>query len=113
MPEAAPRLEETLAMSVADAERRLRAVPGIGAWTAAEVLQRAHGCADVVSIGDFHLPAFVGWALAGRPTDDDGMLALLAPYAPHRHRAVRLLEVSGFRKPSFGPRYSPHDHSRY
>src|SRR5256885_11102881 len=27
-----------------------------------------------------------GWALAGRKTDDAGMLELLAPYAGHRHR---------------------------
>ncbi len=111
--EVAPRLEETLALATADAERRLRAVPGIGGWTAAEVLQRAHGCADAVSVGDFHLPALVGWALAGRPTDDGGMLALLAPYAPHRHRVVRLLEVSGFRKPRFGPRVAPREHRGY
>jgi 3-methyladenine DNA glycosylase/8-oxoguanine DNA glycosylase len=73
-------------------------------WTAAEVAQRAWGDADAVSVGDFHIPALVGWALAGRPVDDDGMLELLAGYAGHRHRAVRLIELSGIRKPAFGPR---------
>ena len=102
--EVAHRLEESLTMPREVRLRRLRAVPGVGAWTAAEVAQRAWGDPDEVSVGDFHLPALVGWALAGRPVDDDGMLELLAPYAGHRHRAVRLVELSGVRKPAFGPR---------
>jgi hypothetical protein len=57
-------------------------------------------------VGDFHIPSVVGWALLGRPTDDAGMLAVLAPYAPQRQRAVRYIEASGFRRPRFGPRYS-------
>jgi hypothetical protein len=100
----AARLEESLTMPRSVRLARLRAVPGIGAWTAAEVAQRAWGDPDEVSIGDFHLPALVGWALVGRPVDDDGMLELLEPYVGHRHRAVRLVEMSGVRKPSFGPR---------
>ena len=102
--EVAGRLEESLAMPRSVRLARLRAVPGIGAWTAAEVAQRAWGDPAEVSVGDFHLPALVGWALAGRPVDDDGMLELLTPYAGHRHRAVRLVEMSGARKPAFGPR---------
>jgi 3-methyladenine DNA glycosylase/8-oxoguanine DNA glycosylase len=105
----AGRLEETTAMHRADALRRLRAIPGVGVWTAAETAQRAWGDADAVSIGDFHIPALVGWALRGRPVDDDGMLELLAPYAPHRHRVVRLIELSGFRTPRFAPRFAPRD----
>jgi 3-methyladenine DNA glycosylase/8-oxoguanine DNA glycosylase len=91
------------------AGRRLRAVPGVGAWTAAEVAQRALGDADAVSVGDLHIPRLVGWALVGRPVDDDGMLEILAPYAPHRHRVVRLVEMSGARSPRFAPRYAPRD----
>jgi 3-methyladenine DNA glycosylase/8-oxoguanine DNA glycosylase len=102
--EVAHRLEEVLGMPRADRLRRLRAVPGVGVWTAAEVAQRAWGDPDEVSVGDFHLPALVGWALAGRPVDDDGMLELLACYPGHRQRAVRLVELSGVRKPAFGPR---------
>ena len=48
--------------------------------------------------------------VAHRPLDDDGMLEVLAPYAPHRQRAVRYIEASGFRRPRFGPRYSPRDY---
>ncbi|MDT7579600.1 MAG: hypothetical protein QOK35_864, partial [Pseudonocardiales bacterium] len=46
----------------------------------------------------------------GRPIDDAEMLAVLAPYAPQRGRAVRYVELSGFRKPRFGPRFSPRDY---
>ena len=89
------RIEETTAMAAAEADRRLRALPGVGPWTSAEVRQRACGDADAVSVGDYHLPAVVGWALAGHVVDDAGMLELLAPYAGHRYRATRLVELSG------------------
>ena len=89
---------------------KLRSVPGIGVWTAAETTQRAHGDPDSPSVGDYHLPAVVGWALIGKPVDDDGMLELLEPYAGHRQRVMRLIEVSGFRKPAFGPRMTIQDH---
>ena len=100
----AHRLDESLTLPRDERLRRLRAVPGVGQWTAAEVAQRAWGDPDEVSVGDFHLPALVGRALVGRPVDDDGMLELLSCYPGHRHRAVRLVELSGVRKPSFGPR---------
>jgi 3-methyladenine DNA glycosylase/8-oxoguanine DNA glycosylase len=106
----AGRLEECVGMAPADAERRLRAVPGIGVWTAAEVAQRALGDADAVSVGDYHLSQFVGWALIGRPVDDDGMVELLEPWRPHRYRVIRLLECSGVGKPRFGPRMTVQDH---
>jgi 3-methyladenine DNA glycosylase/8-oxoguanine DNA glycosylase len=108
----AARLEECTALDGPAALARLQTVPGVGPWTAAEVAQRALGDADAVSIGDYHIPALVGWALLGRPLDDDGMLAVLAEYRPHRHRVVRLIEVSGFRKPRFGPRMSVRDYRR-
>ncbi|CAN5165307.1 DNA-3-methyladenine glycosylase [soil metagenome] len=91
-------------------ERALRSIPGVGVWTAAETMQRAHGDADSPSVGDYHLPALVGWALAGAPVDDDGMLELLAPWAGHRQRIMRLIEASGFAKPRFGPRMTVQDH---
>ncbi len=106
----APRLEQCVSLGREEAEQRLRAVPGIGVWTAAEVAQRALGDCDAVSFGDFHVPAFVGWALRGRPVDDAGLAEVLAPYRPHRYRVVRLLELSGFRKPRFGPRVPIDDH---
>ena len=89
---------------------RLRLVPGIGEWTAAEVAQRAWGDPDTVSVGDFHIHDQVVHALTGRPRGDDAeMLALLEPWRGHRQRVVRLIEVSGIAKPRFGPRHSPID----
>ena len=106
----APRLEEAVGMDPADAERRLCAVPGVGPWTAAETAQRALGDTDALSVGDYHLSQLVGWALAGRPLDDAGMVELLEPWRPHRYRVVRLLECSGVGKPRFGPRLTVQDH---
>ena len=97
----------------ADLRRRLQSVPGIGVWTAAEVAQRAVGCPDSVSVGDYHLKNLVGWSLAGRKTDDAGMLELLEPWRGHRQRVVRLLEVGGSMPPKRGPRMSPTDYRRF
>lgn len=109
----ANRLEETTAMDRDDAAQRLSALPGIGPWTVAEVSQRALGDTDALSVGDYHLSAYVGWALAGRPLDDDAMVELLEPWRPHRYRVVRLLECSGVAKPRFGPRLTIQDHRRH
>jgi 3-methyladenine DNA glycosylase/8-oxoguanine DNA glycosylase len=109
----AGRLEEILGLPAGEADRRLRALPGIGPWTSAEVRQRACGDADAVTVGDYNLPAAVGWALAGRIVDDAGMLELLAPYAGHRHRAARLIELSGARPPRRGPRLAVRDYRAF
>lgn len=88
----------------------LRRQPGIGPWTAAEVTLRALGDPDAVSVGDAHLSHVVAFALTGRPRGtDDEMLALLAPWAGHRARVVRLLEASGITPPRYGPRVAPRD----
>jgi 3-methyladenine DNA glycosylase/8-oxoguanine DNA glycosylase len=108
----APALERTLTLGRGGEEvaRRLMSIPGIGVWTAAETTQRSHGDPDSPSVGDYHLPAVVGWALVGAPVDDDGMLELLEPWRGHRERVMRLIGGSGFRKPSFGPRMTIQDH---
>lgn len=104
----AARLERLTEVAPADAYPVLQAVPGVGPWTAAEVGLRAFGDPDAVSIGDFHLPHLVSWALAGEPRGtDERMLELLAPYAGQRARVIRLLEASGIRAPRYGPRLSP------
>jgi 3-methyladenine DNA glycosylase/8-oxoguanine DNA glycosylase len=101
----AESLERLLARSHDEADRLLRTIPGIGPWTSAEARQRAAGDPDAVSVGDAHLPDIVGWTLAGRPaTSDEEMLELLAPYAGHRHRATRLVLLSGLGGP---PRRTP------
>jgi 3-methyladenine DNA glycosylase/8-oxoguanine DNA glycosylase len=94
----------------AEAIARLTAVPGVGAWTAAETARAAFGDPDAVSVGDFHVPSLVCWALAGERRGDDGrMLELLEPYRGQRGRLVRLMEASGMRAPRYGPRLSPRD----
>jgi len=37
----------------------------------------------------------------------------LAPWAGQRQRIMRLIEVSGFSKPKFGPRMTIQDHRRH
>jgi 3-methyladenine DNA glycosylase/8-oxoguanine DNA glycosylase len=91
----------------------LRAQPGIGPWTAAEVTLRALGDPDAVSVGDAHLSNVVAFALAGRPRGtDEEMLELLAPWAGHRARVVRLLEAARIAPPRYGPRVAPRDLTR-
>ncbi len=91
----------------------LRAMPGIGPWTAAEVTLRALGDPDAVSVGDFHLANVVGFTLAGRHrSTDDQMLELLAPWAGPRARVVRLIERLGATPPRRGPRIAPRDLAR-
>ncbi|WBB82357.1 DNA-3-methyladenine glycosylase 2 family protein [Micromonospora sp. WMMD882] len=89
----------------AEATRRMTAVPGIGPWTAAEVVRAAYGDPDAVSVGDYHVPNTVAWALAGEPRADDArMLALLEPFRGHRGRVCVLLAASGVQAPRHGPR---------
>ena len=109
----AARLEQVSDLDPAEADRRLRSLPGIGPWTSAEIRQRAAGDADAVSVGDYHLPTAVGWTLAGRITDDAGMHELLAPYAGHRYRVARLIELGGRQPPRRGPRMPVRDYRAF
>jgi 3-methyladenine DNA glycosylase/8-oxoguanine DNA glycosylase len=104
----AARVEECVDLPLSDAYERLLAFPLVGPWTAAEAGLRALGDADAVSVGDFHLCHAVCWALAGEPRGTDGrMLELLAPYAGHRARVIRLIEAAGVQAPRRGPRMAP------
>lgn len=87
-------IERLAALPVAEAAAKLQTIQGVGPWTAAETLQRSHGAADLVSVGDLHLPRLICGILGppgDRRYDDAKMMALLEPFAPHRQRAVRLL----------------------
>lgn len=102
------RLEDAVTMSPEDARQRLTALPGLGPWTAAIVARGAMGDPDAVEVGDFHLPNVVAWNLAREDrATDDRMLELLAPFAGHRGRVARIVELAGTRAPAYGPRMAP------
>lgn len=101
----ARRIEETRSMTPEAANARLRAFSGVGVWTAQGVLGFGLGYPDAVQEEDYDLPRLVSVALSGEPRGDDArMLSLLAPYAGHRFRVIRLLLESNIKPPRFGPR---------
>ncbi|MGB5953515.1 MAG: DNA-3-methyladenine glycosylase 2 family protein [Ornithinimicrobium sp.] len=106
----AGRLEEHAVTDPEEACRRMRAVPGVGLWTVAEVAQRALGNADAVSFGDYHVAKNIGWALTGAETDDAAAAQVLEPYRPHRYRVQRLVEMAGLSRPRRGPRMGLRHH---
>lgn len=106
----AGRLEQSVGLPPEQARARLRVVSGVGVWTAAEVAQRALGDPDAVSFGDYHVAKNIGWALTGSEVDDAGLAELLEPYAGHRYRVQRLLELAGAFRPRHGPRMAPRTH---
>jgi 3-methyladenine DNA glycosylase/8-oxoguanine DNA glycosylase len=106
----ASSLERLASWPAGKAREALRSLPGVGIWTAAETAQRAFGDADALSVGDYHISKMIGWTLLGHPIDDDAMVELLEPMRPHRHRVVRLLEVSRLAyEPRRGPRLPVQD----
>jgi len=120
----ADRLERAPDSTVATA--LLTAIPGIGAWTAAEVVRVAYGDPDAVTVGDYHLPNHVAFALTGAPragrrdaepgrisSADARMLELLEPFRPQRARVVQLLLAAGYAAPRFGPRAPVRSFARF
>lgn len=93
----ARRLEETQNLALDEAYRRLRAIPGVGPWTAARIGLIALGDPDAVILGDLHLPHLVTSLLAGEPRgSDERMLELLEPFRGQRGRVIRLLMAARF-----------------
>ena len=88
----------------AEADKRLRTLPGVGIWTSAEVRQRAFGDADAVSFGDYHVAKDIGWALTGERIDDVQLAELLEPWRPHRGRVQAYVAMAGLGAPRRGPR---------
>ena len=105
---AAAAMERLEAASPDQARQLLSSIPGVGPWTVAEVARVAWGDPDAISLGDYHIPSLVAWALAGeRRADDERMLELLEPYVGQRGRVQRLLELSGSGPTRRGPRMAP------
>jgi len=91
----ADRLERLDDLSEAAADRWLQRLAGVGPWTAAITTSIATGALDAVPVGDLHIARMVSQALCGEDGDDDRMLELLAPFAGHRQRVVRLITLAG------------------
>ncbi|MEJ7706032.1 MAG: DNA-3-methyladenine glycosylase 2 family protein [Nocardioidaceae bacterium] len=106
----AAALERTLALPLDEVEARLMSLPGVGAWTAAEVRQRAHGDPDAVSFGDYHVATHVGWALRGTPMNDLELEQFLAPERPHRYRIQHIVISRLAGRPRRGPKRPPRRH---
>lgn len=88
-----PGLQRAEAAGMDVLDRRLRALPGVGMWTSAEV-RLALGDPDAVPVGDDHLHEEVTWCLAGidpRASDDAQMLELLEPFGGQRGRVITLI----------------------
>lgn len=103
------RVEEAVELG----RSRLEAFPGVGEWTSAKVAQVAWADADAVPVGDYHLAPIVVYAFTGkRGGDDDAMMELLEPFAPHRGRAARLLKMGAGRPPRRAPRAAIRDFTR-
>jgi 3-methyladenine DNA glycosylase/8-oxoguanine DNA glycosylase len=101
-------LDAVVDLPIEEATHRIGLLRGIGPWTVAEVARTALGDADAVSVGDYHMPNVVAWALAREPRgSDERMLELLEPFRPHRGRVYTLLKTGGIRVPAYGPKMEP------
>ena len=104
----AGRLDAMVALGPVAVAARLESIVGVGPWTSAEVNATALGDPDAVSVGDYHLPHQVSFALAGeRRGSDERMLELLEPFRGHRQRVIRLILSSGLRPARRAPRTRP------
>jgi 3-methyladenine DNA glycosylase/8-oxoguanine DNA glycosylase len=101
----AGQLEAIASVPRDEGRRRLLSLPGIGEWTAAETMRLSLGDPDAVSVGDYHLPKLVCWALADEPRGtDERMLELLEPYRGQRARVALLIEHAGIAQKRRAPR---------
>jgi 3-methyladenine DNA glycosylase/8-oxoguanine DNA glycosylase len=106
----ATALERTLRLPSAAADTALCSLPGVGAWTSAEVRQRAHGDPDAVSFGDYHIAGHVTYALTGAKGDDDDLRELLEPDRPHRYRIQHIVTTRMRGPERRGPRMALRSH---
>ncbi len=103
----AANLERGGASGPEEADRRMRALPGIGVWTSAEVRFRALGDADAVSFGDYHIAKNVTWALTGRSGTTRRWPSCSSPTGRTGTGVQRLVELARLSRPRHGPRMAP------
>jgi 3-methyladenine DNA glycosylase/8-oxoguanine DNA glycosylase len=80
--------------------RRLRAIPGIGAWTIEMLALHGQGRYDQVPAGDLAYLKLVGRLRTGNPyerADESQVRELFAPYAPWAGLAATHLRAAGAR----------------
>jgi DNA-3-methyladenine glycosylase II len=89
-----------------EALAELRALPGIGEWTASGVLTRGSGVADTLPLGDRISREAVRhvYGLAEQP-DDDAWLAIAERWRPYRMWATVLLHMAWRRDQPAPPSY--------
>ena len=105
----ASTLEASARCDSLQARTRLQSVSGIGPWSASIIVLMSHGDPDSVILGDYQIPNYVCWHLAGeRRGDDNRMLELLEPYRGQRARVQTLAKSAGA-PPRHGPRMSLQD----
>lgn len=100
----AGRLAEIVDLPLPIAYDRMRAVPGIGPWTANGAARCALGDPDAVIVGDYWISHLVCSFFTGRARgSDEEMLSLLEPWTGQRGRVERLVHLSGHRVRRFAP----------
>lgn len=100
----ARRLEDIADLPLPEAYARLRAIPGVGPWTANGVARSSLGDPDAIIVGDYWISHEVCSFLTGRARgSDEEMLALVERWAGQRGRVERLIHASGHRIQRFAP----------
>ncbi len=103
-------VEKAATCSSADARAALERIRGIGPWTSLGFCEGTLGDPDAVILGDYHLPKYVAFALAGEETaTDERMLELLEPFAGQRARVVKLVTLGAQKPPRRAPRVAQND----
>jgi len=81
---------------IAEVEGWLRAIKGIGAWSATFILIRGLGRAEILPLGEERLAAIVARRyLGGAPATDETIARCAAPYGPWRGYWAHYLRVAG------------------
>ena len=98
--------ERLRGMSVNEALAELRALPGIGEWTASGVLTRGCGVADMLPLGDrISREAVRHFHDLPEVPDDAAWTAIAEPWRPYRMWATVLLHMAWRRDQPFTPSY--------